>query len=582
MLPIADGARVRAEVASLIRGHRIVLSVVVALQALAAVAGLLSPWLIGRAIDALTNGTSTSTGIGLVLVALVCATTVQALVTRFAQLHALRLGETIFARLRERFLRAVLGLPLAVVEAAGTGDMLARTTTDIDAVAQMVRFGIPRILVTTTTAALTIGAAFLVSPMLAIATLAGVPILFAGTRWYIRRSIPAYQRQLASYGRLIGVVNETVEGADTIDALALATAQQAKIDAALTERRNAEWYTLGLRSIWFPSTTLGLLVPVIVVLLVGGAALDSGIATAGQVAAITLYTMQLSGPVEELIGWMDRIQVGAAALSRIVGVEDVDAEIRSSHPDPLDERVVAESVRFRYPEGGEVLHGIDLVPAVGERIAVVGPSGSGKSTLGRLLTGIAAPTSGQVTLGGAEMAQIPLDELRGRVALVTQEHHVFVGTLAENLRLAAPAASAQELTAALEVVGADRWALSMPNGLETHVGATGVLLTPAQAQQVALARLVLLDPHTLVLDEATSLIDPRAARGLEQSLDSVLEGRTVIAIAHRLHTARDADRIVVMRGGVIVENGAHDELLAADGEYAALWAAWSSQDSHPA
>ena len=175
------------------------------------------------------------------------------------------------------------------------------------------------------------------------------------------------------------------------------------------------------------------------------------------------------------------------------------------------------------------------------------------------------------------MVDLPLEDLRGHVALVTQEHHVFVGTIADNLRLADINASDQALLEAVAAVDALGWIEALELGLATEVGSGGHPLTPAQAQQIALARLVLLDPHTLILDEATSLLDPRAARHLERSLNAVLTGRTVVAIAHRLHTAHDADRVAVVDGGRITEIGPHDDLVAADGEYAALWRSWQSE-----
>ena len=203
---------------------------------------------------------------------------------------------------------------------------------------------------------------------------------------------------------------------------------------------------------------------------------------------------------------------------------------------------------------------------------MVGPSGAGKSTLGRLLAGIHRP-QGRVEVGGVRLVDLLLDTLRKEVALVTQEQHVFVGTLAENLRLARSHASDERLRDALAAVDALEWVELLPEGLETVVGTGGYPLTPAQSQQLALARLVLADPHTLVLDEATSLLDPRAARHLERSLASVLEGRTVIAIAHRLHTAHDADRAVVEEG-LLRELGTHEELRRARRPYAALWESW--------
>ncbi len=210
----------------------------------------------------------------------------------------------------------------------------------------------------------------------------------------------------------------------------------------------------------------------------------------------------------------------------------------------------------------------------GERIAIVGPSGAGKSTLARLLAGIAAPSAGRVLLGGVDLTRLPLEQLRNSVALVTQEHHIFRGTLRDNLTLGQPGATADQVGSALAAVDAAGWAQALPGGLDCVVGSGGVALSAAQAQQVALARLILADPHTLILDEATSLLDTRSARRLERSMAAVLDGRTVVSIAHRLHAGHDADRVIVMEDGQIRETGSHRDLVGADGAYAALWRSW--------
>ncbi len=575
-LPIAAAPEVRAEAGRLMRQHRLTLTRVLSLHALAAVTGLAGPWLLGGLVQSVSQGTTTAhvDRVVLVLAGFVLASTV---LTRAARRSSLVLSEQVFAELRETFVGRVLALPLSTVERAGTGDLVSRTTADIDTLARTVRFAVPEVLVATVTATLTLGAALLVGPLVVLPCLISLPLIWLSTRWYLRRAPAGYLWERAAYATITGGVTETVEGGRTVAALGLTQQRIARTKGDLAEAYRAERRTLFLRTVWFPALELAYVLPVSSVLLWGGWLVFGGNATIGQVTAVTLYAVQLIDPVDRLLMWLDEVQVGAASLARVVGVADVPSDRVASGKQPVDEHVQATDVRYAYVSGRDVLHGIDLDLRPGERLAMVGPSGAGKSTLGRLLAGIHPPRTGSVTVGEVPLVDLPLDELRGHVALVTQEHHVFVGSVADNLRLARPDADEDALLQALDVVDARGWVEALPDGLQTVVGAGGYGLAPAQAQQVALARLVLADPHTLVLDEATSLLDPRAARHLERSLAAVLEGRTVVAIAHRLHTAHDADRVAVVEDGRISELGTHDQLVADGGAYSALWESWHGQ-----
>ena len=577
-LPIADSAQVRAYTRHLFHLHRRPLTRIAALHTLAAIAGLAGPWLLGRLVDAVADGTTTGYVDTLIAVG-AAAVLAQTVLIRFAQRSSMVFGEMVFAQLREEFIETVTSLPLSTVERAGTGDLVSRTTNDINRLQHAVRFGVPRVIVAVVTITLTVIATLIMSPLVAIAMFVGVPTMIAVVRWYLKRATPAYQRESAAYAALNGTITESVEGARTVDALRLGKRRMGRVNTDLSEAFAAEKATLRLRTILFPAVDLAFVLAPVAVLVWGGYLASNDYVTLGTVTTIVLYTYQVTGPVWELIFWVDEIQVAATSLARIVGVQLVETDRVERPTQPADEDIAARGLRYAYREGHDVLHSIDLDLAAGERLAVVGPSGAGKSTLGRMLAGIHPPTGGTVTVGGVPLVDLPLDELRGHVALVTQEHHVFVGTLADNLRLADEDAEDADLLRALDAVDARGWVDALPDGLSTEVGSGGAPLTPAQAQQIALARLVLLDPHTLVLDEATSLLDPRAARHLERSLNGVLEGRTVVAIAHRLHTAHDADRVAVVDGGRISEIGPHDELVAAGGDYAALWHSWQHEQA---
>lgn len=572
ILPVADERQVRAYARRLTLKYPRRLVAALVLHGLSAVAGLAVPWQLGILVQDVKDGaevnvTLVALGIGAFLL-------LQGVLVRYAVLASAKLGEKVLAELREEFVDRVLALPLSTVERAGAGDLITRTSRDVDSLSRTVRHAVPETLIAIVTFVITLGAVLLVGPLLMLPMLAAAPLLWLSTRWYLKRARDGYLRENAAYADMTEGLAETVEGARAVEALGLQGRRQERTDRDIAGSFAAERYTLGLRTVWFPAVELGYVIPVVATLLVGGLFYAAGHVTLWQVTAATLYAQQLIDPLDRFLMWIDELQVGGAAMARLLGVANVSDDREPSPARPSGELLEASCVHYAYREGRDVLHGVSLTVRPGERLAMVGPSGAGKSTLGRLLAGIHGPRTGTVSVGGVPLVGLPLDDLRGHVALVTQEHHVFKGTLRDNLLIARPGADDAAVRGALAAVDALDWVLALPDGLDTVVGSGGLAVSPAQAQQLALARLVLADPHTLVLDEATSLIDPRAARHLERSLAAVLEGRTVIAIAHRLYTAHDADRVAVVEDGRITELGSHDELVAAGGSYAALWSSW--------
>src|SRR5690606_8302021 len=540
------------------------------------------PWWVGRVVDrtvAAVEAGRTSAALATAdSVALLVAGIVvlQAVLTFSAKASAAVLGQGMLASAREFVVGAILRLPLSRVETASSGDLVTRVTRDVSTMSNSVRWALPQVIVAGTSVVLTLAAMIANSLILALPSLVLLALALIQVRRYSRRAPNGYLTEGGTYSRINTHLTETVEGARTVEALGLAAQRRQVGDDDIEVSAQAERYGMTLRNLLFLVMDMAFSLPRALVLLLGAVGYAQGWASIGEITTAILYTEALWAPFETLVHTVDEVQVGIASTTRLLGIATVPPDREEGQDEPTDRTMVGTDLRYAYRADHDVLHGINLSLEPGERLAIVGPSGSGKATLGRPLAGSHGPRHGAVTVGGVELVRLPLDQLRTEVALVTQEHHVFISTVRDNIVLAREDASDEQVEAALRAVGAWDWMGRLPDGLDAKIGSGSQDLTPGQAQQVALARLILADPHTIVLDEATSLIDPHTARHLEGSMNALLSERTVVAIAHRLHTAHDADRIAVVIDGRVVELGSHAELVALDGEYAALWRAWTT------
>jgi ATP-binding cassette, subfamily C, bacterial len=576
LLPVATAGHTRAALGGLVRPLRGRATVAVLTLVASAACSVLAAPLLGRIVDLVVAGAPPDavTGPALLLAAVALA---QGLLAVLGIAVVARVGENVLAGLRERFVARALGLPLERIEAAGSGDLTSRVTADVSLVGEAVREAVPEFVRSALVIVLTLVGLAVLDWRFLVAALLAVPIQVATARWYLRRSTPLYAEQ-----RMIGGVQQqqlldTVGGAATVRAFGLDGEHAERVRARSEDVVDVALRVVRLQTTFFGRLNLAEFIGVAAVLATGFLLVRSGAASIGTASAAALYFINLFNPINQVLFLLDTAQSAAASLARIVGVADLPAEEVPEHPvRPVGAAVRVHGLCHRYVPGHDVLDGVDLDIRAGSHVALVGASGAGKTTLAKLVAGVHRPTRGRVEIGGAGIDEQGPGVVRETVALITQEVHVFAGPLAEDLRLARPDAAEADLLAALDAVDASGWAQALPDGLATVVGTGGLPLTVVQAQQLALARLVLADRPVVILDEATADAGSAGARKLEAAARRALSGRTGLVVAHRLTQAAAADHVVVLEAGRVVEQGTHDDLVGAGGRYAELWTAWSA------
>ncbi|RZT85095.1 ATP-binding cassette subfamily C protein [Pseudonocardia sediminis] len=575
LLPTADRRRILGVLGALLRTRRgTAVAAVAALVADAAVSLVVAP-LLGRIVDLVAERAPASAVTGPVLL-LAAAALVQGALAVLGLALVARVGESMLADLRETFVQRALGLPLERVERAGAGDLTSRVTEDVAVVGEAAREAVPEIARAGLLICLTLVGLAALDRRFLLAALCAAPVQVLTARWYLRRSTSLYARERTAAGAQQQQLLDTVGGVATVRALGLDPEHTRRVHARSEDVVQVALGVVRLQTGFFGRLNGAEFIGIAAVLGAGFALVGSGTVTVGTATAAALYFVGLFGPVNQVLFLLDTAQSAAAGLARIVGVADLPEPPAPEHPrHPDGARIGADGLGHAYRPGHDVLDGVDLEVPDGSTVVLVGASGAGKTTLARLVAGVHTPTRGRVRIGGVTPAEQGPDVLRATVAMVTQDVHVFAGTLAQDLRLARPAATDDELLDALDAVGAREWALALPDGTATVVGAGGQTLTAQQSQQLALARLILTDAPVVVLDEATAEAGSAGARVLDAAARRATRGRTAVVVAHRLTQAVDADAVVVLDGGRVVERGTHDELVAAGGRYAQLWSAWT-------
>ena len=493
-----------------------------------------------------------------------------------------RASESGLATLRLRAFRHMHDLSMLTQNTERRGSMVARVTTDVDTISMFVQFG--GIMLILSLGQIVIATVLMLvysPPLTAVVWLCFLPLLLVIRRFQAAVG-KAYTAVRERVGDMLAAISESVVGAATIRAYGVEERTAARIDEAVEAHRKAAVGAQVRSVVAFSSGQLVAGLTLAVVLVVGTVLATNDAMTLGELLAFLFLVNLFTQPVMQATEVLNELQNAVAGWRRVIGVVDTPADVS----DPGDEGQVLprgpitvdfDGVSFAYPGGATVLHDVNLHIASRSRVAIVGETGSGKSTLAKLLTRLMDPTEGQVRLDGVDVRRVRFSSLRERVVLVPQEGFLFDASLLDNIRFGRPDATDEDVRLALTELGLDGWLRGLPRGLATDVGQRGESLSAGERQLVALARAYLADPDLLVLDEATSAVDPSTEVRLQRALEGLTRGRTSIAIAHRLSTAEAADEVVVVDDGRIVERGPHHELVGAGGVYAALHASWAAQ-----
>jgi ABC-type multidrug transport system fused ATPase/permease subunit len=489
-------------------------------------------------------------------------------------------GERILADLRNKLFGHLQRLSLGFYERNRAGVIISRLTNDVEALDQLVTDGVTSLVQNTLTLIGTAILLFVLDWRLALATLAVIPLMSVATVIFRIRSSRAYRAVRERLGLVTATLAEDIAGMRMVQAF---TREQRNIRnfREVSERyRDSNMETVVLNGLYFPFVDLLSSIALAVVLGYGGHLYFDGSVTIGTLFAFMLYVQNFFDPVQQLSQLYNTFLSATAALDKIMDVLDEEPEVvdapRATALPQVEGHVRFEGVRFSYRTGPEVLHGLDLDVPPGTTVALVGHTGAGKSTIAKLLARFYDPTAGRITIDGHDLRDVAQASLRRQLGIVPQEGFLFAGTVTDNIAFGRPEARPEEVTRAAQTVGAHDFILRLEDGYETELQERGSRLSLGQRQLVALARALLADPRILILDEATSSVDIGTEQKIERALRLLLAGRTAFIIAHRLSTIRDADLIVVLEHGQIVEQGSHEELLKRRGLYTSLYGDWAA------